>query len=85
MLFNSKSIATGMSSHCRVRCVLSSVDWVPRDNAQLDKTQPDNAKPLPKQRLTHHLKILFRTTLFRTTAHIPHIVGGSYGDEFRPD
>jgi hypothetical protein len=64
MLFSRNSVVTGVSCHPRVR-VLPSLD---------------NARPLAKRRLIHHL-----TISFRTKGQIPHTAGGSYGDEFRPD
>jgi hypothetical protein len=40
----------------------------------------DVARPLARRRSVHH-----PTIAFKATAQIPHIAGGSYGDEFRPD
>jgi len=47
MLFSRNSVVTGVSSHSRIRCVLSSVD---------------NARPLAKRRSVHQHTIPFRTT-----------------------
>ena len=60
------------------KCVFTAVPLHPRIRCFLPFV--DVARPLAKRRSVHH-----STIAFKATAQIPHIAGGSYDDEFRPD
>jgi hypothetical protein len=65
MLFNNKSVATGMSSHPRVRCILPSLSF---------------SRLLPRQRSTPDLTVEFRFIPKNTNHRIsPHQISHSAG------
>ena len=70
MLFNSRSLATGMSSHPRFRRILPILSM---------------SRLLPRRRLNPRFTVTFSPTLKIPHFNISHIAGGSNGYEFSPN